>query len=349
MKGRMYLVEIFNTRNNWYKGNLHTHTNLSDALVSPGKCIEIYKNAGYDFLAITDHRKVYKDNKDNRDNRDNRDNKDNKGDRDDRGDRGDRDDWNKKVNGDVKSMKDNCDRDFLLLRGIEFDINDYNTRKAWHIVGIDLDEKIPIENIQNPQDTKLTPQHIVDSIIQNNGLAILAHPFWSLLTYNDLMGLEGYLGIEIWNTVSEFMSNRGDSTCYIDMIASKGKYPLVFATDDTHFYNGDLFGGYIMVNSESLKKKDIIRNIKEGNFYSSQGPEIKQIYVSQDRVHIETSPVELIAFMTDTFYCKDRISRKDGQLITEGFYDIKETDRFVRVECKDETGRKAWSQIIPLK
>jgi hypothetical protein len=71
--------------------------------------------------------------------------------------------------------------------------------------------------------------------------------------------------------------------------------------------------------------------------------------VSQDKVHIETSPVEFIAFMTDTFYCRDRISRKDGQLITKGSYDIKETDKFVRVECKDTSGRKAWSQIIPIK
>lgn len=309
----MYLVEIFNTQNNWYKGNLHTHTNLSDGLVSPDKCLKIYKNAGYDFIAITDHRKVYGD------------------------------------NNPVKNSKDNYEKNFLLLRGIEFDINDYETRKAWHIVGIDLNDQLSIESIQNPQDTQLTPQYIVDSIISNNGLAILAHPFWSLLTCSDLIGLERYLGIEIWNTVSEFMSNRGDSTCYIDTIASKGKYPLIFAADDTHFYNGDLFGGYIMVNSESLQRKDIIRNIKEGNFYSSQGPKIKQIYVSQDRVYIETSPVEFIAFMTDTFYCRDRISRKDGKLISEGFYEIKDTDRFVRIECKDASGRKAWSQIIPLK
>jgi hypothetical protein len=300
-------MEIFNSQNNWYKGNLHTHTNLSDGVVSPDECLEIYKNAGYDFIAITDHRKVYEE------------------------------------------IKVICDKDFLLLRGIEFDINDYDTRKAWHIVGIDLNEKALIDNIQNPWEAQLTPQYIIDSIIKNNGLAILAHPFWSLLTCNDLIGLEGYLGIEIWNTVSEFMSNRGDSTCYIDVIASKGKYPLIFAADDTHFYSGDLFGGYIMVNSESLQSKDIIKNIKKGNFYSSQGPEIKQIYVSQDKVHIETSPVEFIAFMTDTFYCRDRISRKDGQLITKGSYDIKETDKFVRVECKDTSGRKAWSQIIPIK
>ncbi|NSW89145.1 MAG: hypothetical protein HPY74_00435 [Firmicutes bacterium] len=297
------MVEIFNTHNKWYKGNLHTHTKLSDGLADPDECIEMYKNAGYSFLAITDHRKLY---------------------------------------------KGKTEKDFLLISGVEFDINDYDSRRAWHIVGIDLDDKTSIESILEPGGTELTPQYIVDSIIRNNGLAILAHPFWSLLTYKDIMELDGCLGIEIWNTVSDFMSNRGDSTCYIDVCASKGIYPHIFAADDTHFYSRDLFGGYIMVNSESLEKNYIIKNIKRGNFYSSQGPEIKQIYVSKDRIHVETSPVEFIAFMTDTFYCRDRIYRQENGLITEGTYIIKDTDRIVRVECKDAQERRAWSQIIPI-
>jgi hypothetical protein len=37
------------------KGNLHTHTHLSDGLLSPQEMIARYKELGYDFLAITDH------------------------------------------------------------------------------------------------------------------------------------------------------------------------------------------------------------------------------------------------------------------------------------------------------
>lgn len=37
------------------KGNLHTHTYLSDGLLSPEEMIARYKALGYDFLAITDH------------------------------------------------------------------------------------------------------------------------------------------------------------------------------------------------------------------------------------------------------------------------------------------------------
>ena len=39
----------------WYKVNLHTHTTRSDGHVSPEEAARIYRDAGYDALAITDH------------------------------------------------------------------------------------------------------------------------------------------------------------------------------------------------------------------------------------------------------------------------------------------------------
>lgn len=42
----------------FYKANLHTHTTASDGFCSPGKAAIIYREAGYDILSITDHRKV---------------------------------------------------------------------------------------------------------------------------------------------------------------------------------------------------------------------------------------------------------------------------------------------------
>ncbi len=39
-----------------YKGNLHMHTSLSDGTLSPAEAKEVYREKGYDFVAITDHR-----------------------------------------------------------------------------------------------------------------------------------------------------------------------------------------------------------------------------------------------------------------------------------------------------
>lgn len=39
----------------YYKGNLHMHTTLSDGVKSPSDALDVYRAAGYDFVALTDH------------------------------------------------------------------------------------------------------------------------------------------------------------------------------------------------------------------------------------------------------------------------------------------------------
>jgi hypothetical protein len=43
----------------WLKGNTHTHTTRSDGAVEPIERIDQYRNNGYDFLAITDHLRIF--------------------------------------------------------------------------------------------------------------------------------------------------------------------------------------------------------------------------------------------------------------------------------------------------
>jgi len=42
----------------WYRGNTHCHTTTSDGEVLPSERIEGYRQAGYDFLVLTDHGKI---------------------------------------------------------------------------------------------------------------------------------------------------------------------------------------------------------------------------------------------------------------------------------------------------
>ncbi len=42
----------------WYKGNLHTHTTDSDGKRTPVEAMALYRENGYDFLALTDHWRV---------------------------------------------------------------------------------------------------------------------------------------------------------------------------------------------------------------------------------------------------------------------------------------------------
>lgn len=45
----------FDNPGHFYRGNLHTHSTLSDGRLPPEQVCEFYRAAGYDFVAITDH------------------------------------------------------------------------------------------------------------------------------------------------------------------------------------------------------------------------------------------------------------------------------------------------------
>ena len=42
----------FSLPGRFWRGNLHTHSNLSDGALEPPQVIEAYKNAGYDFMTL---------------------------------------------------------------------------------------------------------------------------------------------------------------------------------------------------------------------------------------------------------------------------------------------------------
>ena len=48
-------IPPFSTPGRFWRGNLHTHSNISDGALTPTEVVEAYKRAGYDFLALSDH------------------------------------------------------------------------------------------------------------------------------------------------------------------------------------------------------------------------------------------------------------------------------------------------------
>ena len=51
----MQFANPFTASGHWYKGNLHTHTTRSDGHFDPEEVVRRYREADYDFLALTDH------------------------------------------------------------------------------------------------------------------------------------------------------------------------------------------------------------------------------------------------------------------------------------------------------
>ena len=52
------MTSAFEAPGEWFRGNLHLHTTVSDGDLEPQEAVDGYRAQGYDFLAITDHDRV---------------------------------------------------------------------------------------------------------------------------------------------------------------------------------------------------------------------------------------------------------------------------------------------------
>ena len=49
------IPEMFQAKGTFWRGNIHTHSDRSDGVLTPEEVCRRYQAEGYDFLALTDH------------------------------------------------------------------------------------------------------------------------------------------------------------------------------------------------------------------------------------------------------------------------------------------------------
>ena len=261
---------------------------------------KIYREAGFDAVAITDH-------------------------------------WVYHPQGEIGGLK--------IISGCEYNI-DFGIRDTadgiMHIVGIGMKTKPELD------EKTARRQEVIDAINDCGGMAVLAHPYWSLNTKEDVEALHDFSLLEIYNSVSDVhQSVRPYSGYLVDVLANDGYVLPLIATDDTHYYDGtDDAKSFLMVESESDSVEDILSGIRASRFYASQGPEL---YVTQTgegarTICVRCSPCSLISFVTGASWAKDCVIR--GENLTCAEYTLQDYDKWVRVEVKDAAGRFAWSSVI---
>ncbi len=229
-----------------------------------------------------------------------------------------------------------------VISGAEFNIggNDAGGFGVYHILGIGCDS--------NPECEKNdSAQTLIDKIHAKNGIAILAHPAWSLNTPEQILALQGIDMTEIYNSVSDaHESVRPYSGVIIDQIASRGLYIPIHAADDSHYYDGtDSCIAYVWLYSDSASIEDIKSALLKGDFYSTMGPDIDVKY-DGEKVTVKTSPVSKIAILSNIVWNGNHVLR--GKEITEMVYEPHTKEKFLRIEATDSEGKTAWSNIIVL-
>ena len=329
--------ELLPQSGNFYKANMHMHTTLSDGKMTLEETKKLYMDLGYSIVAFTDHETLLPHN-------------------------------------------DLSDERFLAITAFEVANNNlfpggYSYEKTYHLnlyaknkdadvcsvftpeyIWLDHARSLPSEEcakINYPRHYSIASVNDMIRRANEEGfLVCLNHPVWSLQDLDDYKGIKGLWGIEVYNSASRFG--------YIDTpqpmvdFCREGERVFPIAADDAHSTNGCGLG-WINVKAEKLEYDTIMAALERGDFYASTGPEIKELYMEDNVVHVSCSDAVSIFLITERRYTKAKSGTYDAP-VTEAAFDITnyldETRRvsvhpfspFFRIEIHDEHGKVAYSR-----
>lgn len=322
----------FKNYKNWYKGNLHSHTTVSDGMLTPEEAANYYKDNGYHFLCFSEHERFTDY----------------------------REQFNTKnfiiIPGVERSVilysKENVNKRYKVhhLHGIlgTTTMQDNATEKLYNHM-----QYIEPKMFFGEWDGANAAQELADELIRHGCVVTYNHPIWSRVNEEEFIYTEGISALEIfnYNTVQE--SSTGYDITYWDRMLRMGKKINCFASDDNHNEGlfEDSFGGWICVQAPDLTHDSIVQNFIDGNYYSSSGPEIYDWGIKDGKAWIKTSKVEHISFICGN-YINDGIKiigEKHKNSLSYAEYTLKGHETYIRVEAVDKYGKTAWTNPIYLQ
>lgn len=305
----------FDKPGQFYRGNLHTHSDRSDGKRTPEQVVNDYKSRGYDFISLTDH---FLPNSH----------------------------FRKGEDGfitvsDTRAF--DCD-DFVTIPGAELHGPAMENGHTWHFVAVGLPLDFP----------ELGPDESGTDVARRGAATgawvALAHPYWNAVSEVDALSVADFINaVEVYNHGCETGVKRGYGLHQAEMLLAKGHHVNIYAADDAHFKNPrgtfvDAFGGWVQVKAESLAPDALLAALKAGHFYSSTGPEIHNIEIDNGTIRLECSPAEHIVISG-----KGAGFQKgyDSSMISfEAPLPDPEKSPYVRVTIVDANGHMAWSNPI---
>jgi hypothetical protein len=305
----MIRPSAFTAPGRFWRGNLHTHSTRSDGVLPPEDVCRRYRDEGYDFMALTDH-----------------------------------------FIGtygypivDTVPMRTNG---FTTILGAELHSGPMANGELWHILAVGLPPDFAPGNAPdfNVHMGMETGPEIAARAVAAGAFVAIAHPQWSGLTLADARTITAAHAVEIYNHGCAVGADRPDGFAIADLLLSEGRHLSMIATDDAHFSEPDHFGGWVMVKSEANEPEALLSALKRGDFYSSQGPELRDVRVEGDLVVIEsTAVVSAIAMGQGT-----GAKAVHGASMTRAEVPLARLNDspWLRVAVIDAAGRRAWSNPI---
>lgn len=124
------------------------------------------------------------------------------------------------------------------------------------------------------------------------------HPNWSLQTREDYIGLRGLWGVEVYNHCCTIDGYEDCDPHVFEELLRSGTMLYPVAADDSHRNPESWFGGWVMVGAEALEYGAVIRALEQGAFYASTGPEIRSLTLQNGILHVKCSLASRISVST---------------------------------------------------
>lgn len=368
----------------WQKGNLHTHSFWSDGNDFPEMIIQWYKNQGYQFIALSDHNTIAKQERWYELSKKDIENKVLEKYENAYGD------WVEtqtdstgfrvrlKTFDEYRSKLEEPGR-FLIVKSEE--VTSSYEKKPIHINVTNIQEKIEPVKGSSVVEIMQKTLDLVHAQREKLGIPMFAHinhpNFGYGISTEDLKKLNGERFFELYNghpAVNNAGNDEYDSTEIMwDLVnihyLDQGK-PLLYgiATDDSHHYHNftaDLSNtgrGWVMVNSKKLETSSLIEAMEKGDFYASTGITIKKYVVTKNQIRVEVEPEQGVHYEILFLGYKD-----GGEAVeileriedTKGSYTFQDNDLFVRVKITSDAlkesppntqeTKKAWTQPFLVK
>jgi len=226
----------FSNPGKFFRGNIHTHSNLSDGALSAAEVCRRYQNEGYDFLSLTEH-------------------------------------FLGQYDYPIADTTPFQTENFMTILGAELHSGAMENGELWHILAVGLPKDFKPSN--SPEfypiiDQETGPQ-IAQRAVEAGAFVTIAHPEWSVMSEADAASITSAHAVEVYNHGSEVECDRGRGLHTADLLLSSGRKLSFIATDDAHFRTGNLdaFGGWVMVKAEENTPELILDALKTGANYST--------------------------------------------------------------------------------
>jgi hypothetical protein len=302
----------FTAQGRFWRGNLHTHSTLSDGVLEPAEVCRRYADEGYDFICLSDHmvgRYGY-------------------------------------PIADTTPFRSNS---FTTVLGAEVHSDRMANGEIWHILAVGLPPDF--ERPDAPDfDGETAPEAagaLAARCAEAGAFVAIAHPEWNGMTPDDASRIGAAHAVEIYNHGCEVECERGYGTAILDQLLAGGRRLTACATDDAHFAGPDHFGGWVMVKAPELDPAALVRALRAGDYYSSQGPRLHDLRVEGDELVVECSPVERVVAVGARAAAAQRYGSgmRSARLPLARF----RPGGWVRVTAVDRHGRRAWANPVWLE